>query len=703
MKDVSEWMLNKLPYQILWLDMKGRIFFANEAVCQNLGYSQREMINMSIFDINPQLTHKQWFRDWGLVQEKKQNYFQTVHRKKNDNLVRVEIHSIFFSNIRKELVCIIIRNLEESNYYHELLQQAQHIASLGAWVWDVENNDITASNEAKAIFGVEDGRHLHPMYLADRFTETNYEIVRENLRKSMQKEFSFDLTLPFLDMNGEQKWLRMTIKSIYKNNKLNKLLGVYQDVSKQKEQEQSLELYRLTINNTQDMIYWLDTTGRIANVNDAVCKTLGYEYEELIGKTIFDIDMHFQAKNWDRHWEEIKRKKTFGFLSDHFRKNKTVMPVEVHVNYLAYAGKEYNCAIIRDITHFKKRELKLNKSIRELYSDKAKIEAQNEYLLQERAMPNSIIGQSRKHQVLCNQIDQVAPFDTTVFINGESGTGKELIADAVHKKSRRQNKPLIKVNCATLPKELIESALFGHEKGSFTGASQQKIGYFELANEGSILLDEIGELPIDLQPKLLRVIQEGSFQRVGGGKDIEVDVRIIAATNRNLEKMVEEGTFREDLYYRLNVFPVKTIPLRDRKEDIPLLVQHFIHKYAQRMGKSFIEIAPNSLQKLNEYSFPGNIRELENIIERAMILSEPPVLEIGEWLNLGVRSGAIQEHHKIVSFDEAQRQHILKALQKTGWRVSGVQGAAAILEINPKTLFAKMKKLGINRKKFFNL
>jgi len=332
--------------------------------------------------------------------------------------------------------------------------------------------------------------------------------------------------------------------------------------------------------------------------------------------------------------------------------------------------------------------------------EQARLRATNQYLQEEIKLNynfEEIISKSKDFQIVLRQIEQVASTDATVLITGESGTGKELIARAVHNISNRSKKPLVKVNCATLPANLIESELFGHEKGAFTGALERKIGRFELADGGTVFLDEIGELPVELQAKLLRVLQEGEFERLGNPKTMKVNVRVIAATNRNLKQAIEKKEFREDLYYRLNVFPIICPPLRERKEDIPLLVKHFCQKHEGKIGKKITYILPEVMDALIAYDWPGNIRELENIIERAMILSRNSTLEFGEW----VPTQKAVEIEKISSYsaklEDVEKEHIIEALKKTNWKVSGEKGAAKILGLNPTTLEARMKKMGIKR------
>ncbi|MEO0507405.1 MAG: sigma 54-interacting transcriptional regulator [Bacteroidota bacterium] len=343
------------------------------------------------------------------------------------------------------------------------------------------------------------------------------------------------------------------------------------------------------------------------------------------------------------------------------------------------------------------KELRLKAALDELSALKNELETDNQYLREEinnKINFENIVCQSEAYRAVLELVTQVAVTNATVLITGESGTGKELLASAVHLNSTRKDRSLIKVNCATLPKELIESELFGHKKGAFTGAIADKVGKFSMADGGTIFLDEIGEVPIDLQSKLLRVLQEGEFDALGSEKTTKVDVRVIAATNRDLQEMVSKGTFREDLYYRLNVFPIHNIPLRERKEDIPLLAQFFLEKYSLKAGKSFKRISKKTIAQLMEYSFPGNIRELENLIERAVIIENGTTLQPGSWMPTENR---ILASKSFKTFEDSQRDYIIEVLNHTHWRVSGPKGAAKILNMKDKTLFAKMKRLGIEK------
>jgi len=301
-------------------------------------------------------------------------------------------------------------------------------------------------------------------------------------------------------------------------------------------------------------------------------------------------------------------------------------------------------------------------------------------------------------------VELAAPANTTVLVLGETGTGKELIARAIHNLSSRRERTFVKVNCAAIPSGLLESELFGHERGAFTGAVAQKVGRFELADKGTIFLDEVGDIPLELQPKLLRVLQEQEFERLGATRTIRVDVRVVAATNADLGRLVAERTFRSDLYYRLNVFPIQIPALRDRRDDIPLLVRYFVQKFSQRMNKTVLYVPAEAMDALVSYAWPGNIRELENLIERAVLLSpgkdlRVPLSELRSVQAPSTEQAAppVSPEGNIATLEEAERQHILRALRKTEWRIAGARGAASILGMKRTTLQARMRKLGIRR------
>jgi len=363
--------------------------------------------------------------------------------------------------------------------------------------------------------------------------------------------------------------------------------------------------------------------------------------------------------------------------------------IEATVSRSSAGGTPLVTVILRDINERRRAE-----------AERGHLESLNRYLLQEvqdTLGAGEMVGTSAALGRIQKGIEQVAPTDTTVLVIGETGTGKELVARAVHQRSRRRDQVMVKVNCAAIPAGLIESELFGHEKGAFTGAVARRVGRFELAHGGTLFLDEIGELPLDLQPKLLRVLQDGELERVGGTQTLTVDVRVIAATNRDLERACKEGRFRLDLFYRLNVFPIPLPPLRERKEDIPRLVARFVQKYAAKLGKQIDTLPGEMMAALATYAWPGNIRELEHVIERAVVLTEGSVLAFPD--GLVQPRAATGEAGRVASIEEVERAHIVSVLETTGWRVSGSGGAASLLGLPPTTLESRMKRLGIVRKR----
>jgi transcriptional regulator with GAF, ATPase, and Fis domain len=341
----------------------------------------------------------------------------------------------------------------------------------------------------------------------------------------------------------------------------------------------------------------------------------------------------------------------------------------------------------------KQMEEQLEGRLREIENLKQRLEQENIYLKEEVKLlveHKDIVGQSVAMKKVLALAEQVAGTDATVLLLGETGTGKELLARAIHSMSLRKDRPLVTVNCASLPPTLIESKLFGREKGAYTGAMTKMIGRFEIADGSTLFLDEIGELPFDLQSKLLRILEDGKFERLGSTKPLHVNVRIIVATNRDIEQEVKEGKFRKDLYYRLNVFPIVLPPLRERREDIPLLVRAFVKEFQKKMGKEIERIPNKTMQALQSYSWPGNVRELRNVIEHAMILNRDKSLVIS-------MPDADFEAQPASRLDDVERRHIMSVLERTGWRVAGKGAAAEALGLKRTTLYSKMKKLGIDR------
>jgi chemotaxis protein methyltransferase CheR len=461
------------------------------------------------------------------------------------------------------------------------------------------------------------------------------------------------------------------------------------------------ERYFLTLAGSTDGFWDWDLLSDTVFYSDRFREILGYSSEEFPG-TIDSFRNRLHPEDAEAIWAAIER---------HFQE-RVPYKVEYRLRtksgdylwFLARGQAIWNTqgkavrmsGSIQDITERKQAELNLQVALSEIKELKEKLEVERAYLQEEIKLEynyENIIGQSDGLKYVLYKVEQIAPSDTTVLVLGETGTGKELVARAIHGLSTRKDRALVKVNCATLPSNLIESELFGHEKGAFTGAHARQLGRFEVANGATLFLDEIGELPLELQPKLLRVIQDGEFERLGSSGTIKVDARVIAASNRNLEEEVRRGRFREDLWYRLSIFPITVPPLRERKEDIALMVDFFVAKISKRLGKSIESIPTSVMNTLQDYQWLGNVRELENVLERAVINSSGPKLHLADEL---------KKPHKDLTktqktLEEVEREHIVRILEQTNWKVSCKNGAAEILGLNRSTLRARIRKWAIHQ------
>lgn len=523
----------------------------------------------------------------------------------------------------------------------------------------------------------------------------------DDFDEQIVEEGEVDVEINFLTKNGKIIPVSTSTDRLdFRGKKINCTFA--RNLSKKKKRDELIKMAKHSLDQSTDIIFWLRSDASFRYFNDAFIKKSGYTRKQIEEMTILDFFPDTTMEDFEAGWKKLQQGDT---LSSQGRKlvlkNKKHIITEITVNLVKIEGQEYSTTVLRDITERQTKEDELQKYLQEIERLKAIAEAENIILKEEIELESNfsnIITRDPNYKKVMRQIEQVADTDATVLILGETGTGKELLARAVHQLSDRAEFPMVKVNCGALPENLIESELFGHEKGAFTGAHQQKIGKFERAEKGTIFLDEIGELPLDLQTQLLRVLQEGEIERVGGLKTIHLNVRVIAATNRNLEQQIANGKFREDLYYRLNVFPIYNIPLRERREDIKILVKHFTDKYSKKLNKEITEIAPTGMNKLLSYNFPGNVRELENIIERSVILSKGKVLMIDPTLTKGRKS--IAANKKFYTMEEMQKQHIIEALRRSKGKVSGQNGAAILLNMNDKTLTSRMKKLKIDKTDF---
>jgi PAS domain S-box-containing protein len=477
------------------------------------------------------------------------------------------------------------------------------------------------------------------------------------------------------------------------------VLTVIQDITLRKQAEKDLrkseEGFRSLFEFSPDAIVVAGEDGRIAQVNSRVEKVFGYTRMELLGLPVETLIPERFRQVHPVHRKEYSaqaRTRPMGIGLELYgrRKDGTEFPVDIMLSPVKTDGGTLVLSVIRDLSEKKRAEEELARKEREKRYLEEELNTEHRF--------EDIIGESVGLRRVLQQAETVAGADVTVLILGETGTGKDLIARAIHQLSPRHERTFVKLNCAAIPTGLLESELFGHEKGAFTGAISQKMGRLELAHQGTLFLDEVGDLPLEIQPKLLRALQDKEFERLGGTRTIPVDIRLVAATNRNLEKMVADREFRSDLYYRLRVFPISMPPLRERREDIPLLVRYFVAKHAVRMNRKIESIPQEIMKALTKWDWPGNIRELENFIERCVILSKGPVLRapLSE-LQVLEETAAQQED---VSLEATEREHILRVLREAKGMIGGPDGAAARLGLKRTTLNSKLKKLGIKRQDY---
>ncbi|HKP70263.1 MAG TPA: sigma 54-interacting transcriptional regulator [Pyrinomonadaceae bacterium] len=587
------------------------------------------------------------------------------------------------------------------------LLRAQQAARLGTWEWDVATGESVWSEMIWELLGLEKDDGFASL---DRFAEFIHPADREPVLSSVNEALArgdeeFYDEFRIVRSDGKILWIASKGVFIRSNDgHPERMLGVNMDITERKIAEESIreseERFRTMAENAPVMIWisnedqattyinkqWLELTGSTLDEElglgwtrhvhpDDIAVAVDVGTEKFKSRSPFKLEFRIRRADGEYCWVLSSGTPRFGPEGE----------------FLGYIGTAI------DITERKKSEKEIQEAHDELSKLKNQLEAENIYLqeeLQQDQAFGDIVGQSSAIKYVLYKVSQVAPLDSTVLIMGETGTGKELVARAIHDASPRKDRPLIKVNCAALSPTLIESELFGHEKGAFTGAGARKLGRFELANTGTLLLDEIGELPLDLQSKLLRVLQEGEFERVGSGTTIKADVRVIALTNRDLRKEVEKGKFREDLWYRLNVFPITTPPLRDRRDDIPLLTEHFARTLGRKFGKEVTAVSPDTMKALSSYSWPGNVRELANVIERAVINLRGSVLKVQE--EFSVREAEMLTA-SVKTLEDMERDYIVRVLEDLHWRIDGPRGAARILGINPSTLRTRMTKLGIQK------
>jgi len=689
---------------LVWLNEDGSVMYASSSFLQQLNLQRDEVEGKNWTDIDqsfsPVIFQQVWDKlcvdgltDWETNLQIGENKFQAL------------VEARIVQNDLCQLGCLRISLVQKNNPDNQLLHVLTKATQTVGWFWGFQSGKFHLTDSFFSIFKIDKSqielKNSNIIQLLQPYLDNDQlEQLKEDfqlLRRS-QKSINLDWKL---NIEEERKKVVFQATPIIENEKVVGAKGILREVPKKYIKRRIQNMASQVLDYFVDLVLVLDKDFSIVHANNSSVKKLGYDTEEFENHLpIFKIDIENSSTQWSNFFKKVKTEKSLTFLTSFQRSDATIFPVEVLLSYYDDIREDFLIYLVaRDISETRKTESILSANLAQQTSIAQQLEAEKAYLQKESTKNfkfENIISISKKYQPILQQVHQVAPTNSTVLIEGETGTGKELIAQAIHQLSQREKRTMIKINCASLPRELIESELFGHEKGAFTGAIQQKKGRFELAHQSSLFLDEIGELPLELQSRLLRVLQEGEFERVGGNKTIQIDVRIIAATNRKLLEMVEQGTFRQDLYYRLNVFPINNIPLRERREDIELLTWYFLKKYCKKINRDIKGIDTKDLSRLKKYDFPGNIRELENIIERSVIISNGSNLNLDFW-NPSSKKNTTQSSDGFPTLEELQRVHIMDALEKTKWRISGEDGAARLLGLKDQTLFSKMRKFGISR------
>jgi formate hydrogenlyase transcriptional activator len=712
---LSKISIEQVTDGVVWIDAEGRVHHANSAACDLLGFSKEELANMTVSDLDPNFPSSKVKKLFKETRQLKKYTHETFNRRNDGTIIPVEVTMNHIAIDGVEYSCCFIRDISDRKKAEECLRESEarfrstfEQAAVGICHLTPEGKLLLVNQTLCDLLGYKKDALLKLSYQAITHPDdiVVFERMRAKLLSGEKATASFEKR--YVRKDGSTLWGNFTISlKKERNGRPSYFIGFYQDITERKKVATALKesesKLRAILNNQFQFNGLLTPDGRVLMLSESGLTFLGIDESKVIGK-------YFWETPWFEHSKELQQQQQEGIskaAAGEFVRFEITMPDRKgNLHYFDHSFKplrdekgdiKYITPEARDITNLKKVETDLKQALNEVETLKNRLQEENVYLKEEIRLEHNfgeIVGRSETFKEVLSQVEQVAASDTTTLILGETGTGKELIVRAVHNLSIRKDRSLVKVNCAALPENLIENELFGHEKGAFTGALARKIGRFELANNGTIFLDEIGDLPLDLQARLLRVLQEGEFERLGGTETIRVDVRIIAATNRNLEQLIRNGDFRQDLYYRLNVFPIHCPPLRHRREDIPLLVKFFIGKYSAKIGKTIEKVSQKTMHALQNYHWPGNIRELENIIERGVVTSKGNRLEIGKWFQPETPE---MNPTGVPTLEENERQLILKALKETGWRISGEKGAAKILDINPHTLISRMKKLGIKR------
>jgi PAS domain S-box-containing protein len=703
--------------------LSGQIMDANEAFLRMVGYGRDDLVSggVSWRDLTPdrwRAADDQVLAELaatGICEPFEKEYFR-----KDGSRVPVMVGAALLEGRRDEGVAFVVDLSEQKRAEHALRESETRLQAFFEnspsliFLKDLPGQYLYVNQEFKRAFGITqeqaEGKRDDELFLAEQAA-----IFQANDRQVLDAGLPIEFEEVTLQEDGVHTSIVHKFPLFTAEGEIYAIGGIATDITQRQRAEagrrDSEERHRVIVETASDAVINADENGTILLANPATTRVFGYDPAELIGKPLTILMPEYMREKHESGFTSYlatghRHMNWQGTELIGLRKNGEEFPIEVSFGELTRSGHRTFTGFIRDISEKKRARADLERAFSEIKLLKDQLYRENLALREEvdrASMFEEIVGTSTALQALLDRVAKVAPTDSTVLITGETGTGKELIARAVHKRSHRAGHAFVSVNCAALPPSLISSELFGHEKGAFTGATQRRLGRFELADGGTIFLDEVGELPPDTQVALLRVLQERQFERVGGAQPVTADVRVIAATNRDLKAATSSGTFRLDLFYRLNVFPIEVPPLRERKDDILMLLEYFVQRFASRAGKHFGAIDKQTLQLLQSYEWPGNIRELQNVVERSVILSSGDVFAVDEsWLSRESQQPGprVEVSRPIEKESRGEREIIEAALAESRGRVAGPKGAAAKLRIPSSTLYSRIKALNIRKGDF---